>query len=412
MFITPHAPSLNCPIDKTLIITSIELNEAVATCPPERLDLLPPGAQGVVIDIDAGSKSPRPWLADDETLGPKWIPSIPTRKIAVDSFGTVILTASKETRWQITSIQFNPGKLLYGHNGRIINHEEFLLALSILIHLVKPLLANPEDWRHIVPGLSDRPRAWWHSIEIPFHTTDEDGRILSAFSKGRHPEITRSRGYDFVRESVAFCNSTGNLCVAIYRKDLHMKRTRVKFLNPDMPPVLRIEVRLKDDKLRQYLPDATWRTIDGQPRLVCFRPEDVKKSHLDVAGKFAGIFRTKPLAKRTGDKIGRMMGMVAARSEITIAELLDFYKSSFFTKASTGSARNTLCRLRKAAEQELALYSPVTFSDLFSDDAWHSQPMATAPRLEAMVQARHRHIGPHPIVAATYGSKPEPQLRS
>jgi hypothetical protein len=196
--------------------------------------------------------------------------------------------------------------------------------------------------------------------------------------------------------------------LAIYLKDVEMKRNRVKFLNPDLPPVLRVEVRLKGDKLRQYLTDAEWRTIGGHPRLVSFMPEDLKKSHLNVVGKLSGTFRTTPLEGNVGDKTGRMMGMVAANSELTIAEQLAFYKRSFLTKAIDGSARNTLSRLRKAALIELALHSPVTLTDLFCDSAWLHQPMVTAPRLEAMTQARHATIQIHPEVAATYRTSTRP----
>ena len=59
------------------------------------------------------------------------------------------------------TIHFNPGVILYGVNGHVITLAEFQDALAILVAQLKPLLADPNDWPCLVPGLRRGGRAYW-----------------------------------------------------------------------------------------------------------------------------------------------------------------------------------------------------------------------------------------------------------
>ena len=67
---------------------------------------------------------------------------------------------------QAKSIQVNPGIILYGHNGRCLSEAECLTAFSIVIEQLTPLLASPEDFIQLVPGLSRKTTAFWSLLEI------------------------------------------------------------------------------------------------------------------------------------------------------------------------------------------------------------------------------------------------------
>jgi hypothetical protein len=170
--------------------------------------------------------------------------------------------------------------------------------------------------------------------------------------------------------------------------------------------VLRIEVKLKGEKIKQYLPDGVWKLIDGTSRLVSFRPPALQSGLLDVVTKFDGCYTRVPAAngEDTNDKLGRMMGWVASQNGPSVDEQFDYYQKRFLGGSAVGSARNAKSILRKAARAEQSLLSSVKLEELFSEAAWDSQPVIEVPELEAMTQARHRGIGINPLVADVYGS--------
>jgi hypothetical protein len=393
----------SAPVDQTAIATSVRLSEDLGTCSPHELNLLPPGIRDIVRSITTGAKNKFRFPSKDGTPPPRHDPRIPTRTIGVDGYDTITLLASKDPVWSIYRINFNPGKLIFGHNGRILTEENFLHALSVLIELVTPLLSNPGDWIHIVPGLHVNSRAWWRSLEIPCHVLDEDGAILKAFTNAKHPDINLPPLHKRQGQTVTFANSTGTLLVRVYRKDIQMEVTKPGGVtNPQ--PVLRLEVALKDDKLGEYFGGGTWKSIEGIRRLVGFRPSNLKQAWLDVMTKFQGCYARVPAMDEKNDKWGRFMGWVAFRTGLSFQDQFDYVRQSFAFNNKEAES-NTKSRLYKAACAEISLLSPVQFTDLFSEQRWNNQPNLTIRNLEAMSQARHQHIDINPLVGAVYGSK-------
>ena len=331
----------------------------------------------------------------------KYDPRIPCRTIHVDGFKGVKLQVLKDPvrGWLIHTIAFNPGSVSNGHNGRVLNVEQFLHAASTLIELVTPLLVNPDEGIHILPGLHAHSRAWWKSIEIPFHVLDEDGAILRAYGGAKHPEIHSTPLYKRNGQSLCFTNSTGHLLIRVYRKDVQMKQNATT-----AQPVLRIELFLDDDKLKQHLPHGVWKTVDGAGRLVSFRACDLRAAHLEVMSKFDGAYARIPSVLGEDDcKIGRMMGFSSFREGPSLDEQFDYHEKRFLSGNTPAAIRNAKSRLLKGARKELALLTPVKLCTLFSEDAWHGQPVVTSPKIETMTQARHRGISVNPLVEAAYG---------
>ena len=404
---TPTAP-IACPIDATEIRTQFFLHPALAACSPDGLNVLPPDIRPLIRSIATGAKAPKFFPRDGDDMPPKYDPTIPTRTIRVDAFDAVILTAEKNPTWTVRTIRFNPGTLLFGHNGRILTEPDFQLALSALLALLSPLLAIPDDWIHIAPGLHQRSRAYWRSIEIPFHATDDDGDILKAFTTAKHPDINSAPLHARAGQTLTLANSSKELIIRVYRKDLHMaeKKGGSKISVPG--PMLRMEVALQGEKLREYLNHATWREIDGTPRLISFRPADLKQAHFDVMSQLKGCYtRLAEAGERANDIIGRLMGWVTFTTGLSLDDQFEHYKRRSPFKNKDTQA-NTKSRLFKAARDEMSLLSQVHLADLFCDSAWLNQPVVTMPKLEQMTQARHANIDVHPLVAAVYASSPRP----
>ncbi len=399
--------TVHFPVDQTDICTNLRLKDEVGNCPPDQLHSLPIDIRPLIRSITTAAKADSYHHIASKKPSPKYDPRIPTRTIHIDGFGVIKLHVVKNPGqgWTVHTIAFNPGALYNGHNGHILTEEQFLYALSILIEVVKPLLYDPDDWIHIVPGLHDKSRAWWRSVEIPFHVTDYDGEILSAYSHAKHKDINLTPFNARHGQSVTFANSDDDLMVRIYRKDLQLvEKYRRKVIDPQ--PVLRIEVRLKKNKLEQYLKAGVWKLIDGTLRLISFRPAALQQTYMDVISKFDGCYTRVPAVrgKKAKARLGRMMGWVATQTDLSIDDQMNYINKRFLGGNTARSVSNAKSTLRKAARDEQSLLSPVKLEELFSESAWHSQPCVQVTELEAMTQARHLGIGIHPLVAAAYGS--------
>jgi hypothetical protein len=308
--------------------------------------------------------------------------------------------------WEIYEIHYNPGSLLYGHNGHVLTEDEFLLALSRLLDVVTPLLSDPNEWFHILPGVHPQSQAFWHSLEIPFHLIDEDGQVLSAFVKAKHTDIHSNAYNNCEGESISFANSTGELLVRLYRKDIKMKKKRRG--SKSAPGVLRVEVKLTGDKLAGYLSSGTWKMIKGCERLISFRSDNLKCSHTAVMSKFSGVYSRLPKPNSTIDrKMGDFMGWIFHKTDFPISPQVEFYRSRYSSESTVQSWRNTKCALMAAARKHLEELSPVNLDTLFNAAAWNLQPGVSVPKVERMTRARNANTQIHPAVQAAYGSVKE-----
>lgn len=402
-----NTPSVRFPIDQTFIRTSLRLSEVVAECNSEHVHLLPPDVRPYVrkIQRDATDQRPHAFIPGGR---PSDVVKVPTRKIFLDGYNSIILHATKDPDWIIHTIQFNPGNTIYGHNGRTLVEDEFLKALTVLGHIVRVVLANPDEWRRVIPGIVENSPSYWHSLEIPYHVTDDTGLILGAFKNAKHPRINLDPLYKRGGQSIAFASSTKDLLVRIYRKDIQMAKTQGGRKISSPSSVLRLEAQLEDAELRHYFRFATTKVIDGTSRLVAFRPDDLRLAHLAVMTPFKGSYHQMPAWDDKSDnneRIGRYMGWVSSQSDLSLEEQFSYYGQRFLAGNTIHSIRNSKSKLLGAARKELTLMSPVKFEELFSDAAWDSQPTVIVPKLEAFTKARHEHIETDPLVIAVYRSR-------
>lgn len=375
------------PVDHAVIVTSVVLDPAFAKNANPDLVTLPERFRYLVVRVAC-------------QVNRRHDRDVATKTIHIDSYGSIKLVVEYDGEWTVKKITFNPSKLVFGHNGRVTTEDEFHRALSILLQLVSPLLEKQEDFIHIVPGLSPQSRAWWSSIEIPFQTEDPDGVLLHAFSNAKHPKIHKSplpcRG-----ESVKFVSANGELVINIYRKDIQVRAKTGKFNVPESAAVLRVEVRLRGEKLREILAgNGTTKQIRDDVRIVRFGSSDLVGAHYGIVSVFQGLY-SRPVGTDNAPvncKLGRIMGWVSRRTDLTLEDQLHYHKERF------GLSANQKNSLRTAAFNELSMIKDLRAEDIFSAEAWRNQPVVTIPKLEVMTMARHRCIDIHPLVATAYGS--------
>ena len=302
------------------------------------------------------------------------------------------------------TIDFNPGKCLYGHNGRALDIGEFLDALGLLVTSLKPFLNDPNDWTDLVPGLRTPGVAYWDYLEIYLQCDDREGNILAGF---RHAQ--RNNPNTAVRHwptSMEIGGKKSALQFAIYCKALEMVETgklQSKEL-PDYENILRLEGRLRDQKLVHYLGnERNVEEIDGVSRLVKFYPLELVNGHRKCFGELRGVFQTDgPLGTlRQKDQLtplGRLLARVVLdqRVSMTFPEILNNVR--FYTGADT----DTMKEIRNAGQEVITSQSTLSQLDLFSDLAYQRQPSVVSNALEAKVTHEMEDIFHHPLIYAAY----------
>lgn len=308
------------------------------------------------------------------------------------------------------TINFNPGVCLHAHNGRILLLTEFLHALGLLANSLTPLLHDQKDWVDLVPGLRPGGNAYWSFLEIPFQCLDPDGALLARLRNLLHPSIrSASRHWP---TSMSVGPKKGNLRLSIYLKAMEMVNhgKLPGELLPDYQDILRLETRMRDEKLVRYLrTDQNVEVIDGKPRLVRFFPEDLVRGHRTCFSELLGVFSPSeepqhPVSQGPLASMGRFLADVAndPRTTQTFPELLDIIKHY------TGVSADTVGKIRKAGLAELSRLSPVSRRELFSDAAYDAQFGIACELPEEMVCHASNDILIHPLIRVAYSPPGQP----
>jgi hypothetical protein len=332
-----------------------------------------------------------------------------TLTLDVLTYKGIKVKLSKTAGASLTSatIHFNPLVCLYGHNGRVLSLSEFLEALALLVTHLTPLLSNPDDWVDLIPGLRHEGRAYWSYLEVPFQCLDPDGTLLAAFRNARHRSLTTPTRH--WPTSIQIGGTRSKLQFSIYQKAVEMV-VHDKLLESDRSnyeDVLRLEVRMKEDKLLLYFGnERNVEVIDGTERLCRFYPQDLIEGHCKSFSEIEGVFASVAIAtsEKQADKIkplearGRWLAMTALdpRTPQTFPELLAHIK--FYL----GESSDTIGKIRKAGLAELSRRSSLSLDDLFSDAAYRAQPEIYNEELEKKICRALEDLHAHPLVNDAY----------
>jgi len=288
---------------------------------------------------------------------------------------TVTLKQGYHEPLATATIDFNPGRCLYGHNGRILLLTEFFDALGLLVTNLRPLLLDPDDWIDLVPGLRRGGPAYWSYLEILFQVRDPGGVLLAQQRHLRHPSIrTPSRHWP---DSMDVGGKRSKLRLSIYRKAVEMASRsigKVPLLSDaklaEDRDILRLEARLKEEKLVEYLGNGrNVEVIDGKERLVWFWPQDLVGGLSACFSKSQGVFSTVEQPKDEHPclaALGRMIADVASDDRVTLTcpQLFDLIK------IYTGAESETIRKIRKASFDEMSRRSSINRDDLISATAF------------------------------------------
>ena len=308
------------------------------------------------------------------------------------------------------TIDFNPGVCLYGHNGSVLSLTEFLHALAILVTHLKPLLGTPDDWIDLVPGLRPGGVAYWDYLELFLQCADPDGTLFAGFRNAQ-----RNNGQTPIRhwsESMVIGGKRSDLQFGIYGKAVEMV-AKDKLLPEQLASyqhILRLEVRLKGDKLVHYLGnERNVEEIDGVPRLVRFYPQDPVSGHRTSLSDLHGVFgSSEPLETlKPNDQLtplGRLLARAARdpRRSHTFQELLAHIR--FYT----GVSSDTMAKVRKAGIAELSRLSTISKHELFCDAAYHAQHGIASEEREKKVLHEIEDTFVHPLISDAYWPPDQP----
>ena len=262
-----------------------------------------------------------------------------TTTIQLHRYEAVSLFCMKVPRssaWFAASITLNPAKIIYGHNTRCVGLAQFCQALTIARELIRPVLFDPADSIHIIPGVHPDGLAYWNSLEVRLDLYDLDGRLWHAMRNARCPGVNVPP-VRHGEESLKHGNKRCQVALSVYHKDKEKQELCAKYgVAPD--PVLRVEVILKGDKLVEKLsrPGNT-AVINRRPRVVRFCGADLVRVHQDVVHGLQGCTESRHAAAKlpTNDKMGRMMGMLAAINNTPLEDVLAMYKERFLPSDAT-----------------------------------------------------------------------------
>lgn len=302
------------------------------------------------------------------------------------------------------TVRLNPGKVLYGHNGRIITYDEFLDAGSIFITHAKHLLEDPDDWVDLFPGLRAGGSGRWTLLELPYHCSDPYGFFLAASRHIHHRNIrTQARHWP---TSIKLGGKRAKLQFSIYQKAVEMLAHNKKLperLLSQYGDILRLEVRLKGKKLVKYIGhDDNVVVIEGKERVVSFFPEYISHGRRTAFGELENVWHSDEIQELAGQlaPLGNLIAHVASDPRCGHSFPALIRQLAFYTRV--GSKRDTIRTIRGAGASVMSRRSTLHFDDLFGDAACNSQPSIAIPEIESKVSHRLEDIRRHPLLEAAY----------
>jgi len=325
-----------------------------------------------------------------------------SHRLAFGSFGGIDVFADEIApgRWDATSIQLNPRKILFRHNGNGLSVDEALTAFSFVVEEVSHILANPKDKIHILPAIHPRSRAYWRRVEIPLDLHDLDGTLRRIFRNPHFPNM--SEGARYKNGNVQIGSRDGPFRIVFYRKDQKMQKLLRKYGVSNAPPVFRIEITLARGKLLEHLgKPGNVKLIGGHQRLVRLPPQDLIACHRDAVTQLLSCFKVVSAGTQNPgkDKLGRFMAAIAYQHDIPLVDLFNLYEVEISCGARTSS------RHREAARKAFAAMSPLRLEEVFTEDAYHWQPRIEIPDLERLVSNQRKTTPILPEIRQAYSDR-------
>lgn len=292
----------------------------------------------------------------------------------------------------VKSLDLNPSLLLYGAEDHPLIASDLPLSLCILRDEVTPLLADPHDACHIVPGLPGNraPIAYWSAIESEILLPAIPLRCLHRLS---HPLTGPAQGATKNRIRLG---DNGDNCVIEFTA-AKIKRSRADDehgVNQSRGVRVRLtlEGRTLTSQLRSYGKTALIKDIE---RLVSFPASSVSLVHQTLMSQLEGTYLPIPTEwsdKRLGKPLTHAKAF-ALVAQITSTPLKNLLSLDEELRAPSDSTRK---RLKKDVAEAARWLTPVPISTLFSSSLYSGRASAMAFPAEDRID---------PEVAAAYGRR-------
>lgn len=281
---------------------------------------------------------------------------------------------TKRSEQFIYLINLNLRKILWGHNGiNIQDGDDLCSALLIARHALQRLLVSSEDASKLIPGVGDNRTSYWKKLELALDIRDP-GLVVR-----RHLEWMRSPA---VRRNPRFYENTTlldgkDVRIKAYDKVAQMKdrhKTPRKKIEVGFDPITRLEVRLKRDKLTDFIELSpndvpAVKEIAGRKRLTGFTWEQLKAIHRCYFSNLRAVYH---LAAEKGTSPEKGYAAVLA----AIAREHDIHPDSIFEllKSYGGKGDATYRKIRSEIEWYIGQGSELTPEELLSDENYGNQP--------------------------------------
>ncbi len=302
-----------------------------------------------------------------------------------------LFTKPEKDDWLVHSIDLNPSMLLYNKERYQLRAGDLPLSLSMLKDAVTPLLADPHDARHIVPGLAgdQEPIAFWSLVDSELLLPGIDIRTLHDLS---HPLTGPAEG---VKKNRIQLGDEEDDCW------IRIKKTHWMTNGPDGPEAvdgIRVRVCLKGHKLTEEFRRSprfgTLAKVADIPRLVTFTEASLGLLHQSVMARLEGTHLPVPaewLADRAEGKKdsvthAKVMALVSRLTSIPIDDI------RAVDEQIRNPSKSTRGRLNKSVPVEFGRLTPVPISSVFAPEAYSFED----------TRAHHRGHPVDPDVAAAY----------
>jgi hypothetical protein len=346
-------PPQHNQVGPALTVRSLVIQTDVPMCPNYRTrvnQFVPPGS----VDWMSGMSRTEMIVPTEVHGKPKRLDDEEKTLFHLVRYGAITITSMRRgSDTRIVSIVLNPAMALYGKANHPLDDDDLARAQALLKESCGPLLADPADVRHLVPGEvgeDEEPVAVWRSFKCEAWYP---GIELAHIHYLSHPEAGSAEG-----RKLNFARLVPELPGCL----ISFKRVKRKVDGSDTKvPGLMISLELGDQELahRQRRHGSTARVRNR----VRHGFEDVRRLCREVISELEGYYLPVPAqwaAKPGTAKFARMICLVAAFTERTPAELL------MSPSIGQNVCRRTVDRLRRRVPKELALLKPVPLAAVLS----------------------------------------------
>ena len=299
-----------------------------------------------------------------------------------------LFTKRDEEAHRVVSIALNPAVLLYEVKRRRLNKGDLLLSLDILRSKVTPLLADPLDARHIVPGLvpaeEKHPAAFWSKVDSEILLPGVQIPCLHNLS---HPSTGPAEG---AKETRIQLGDKRDPCV------IRLKKARWRCAGSNGTEDvegIRVRLILKGHKLvAGFKPFGTTALFDDTRRLVSFTETSVGLVHQSMMAQLEGDYLPVPSEWKDKSSLksathARVLALVSHLTSIPPDDLRAIDKEIRHPSDSTRK------RLKEDLQLEMNRLVAVPVSTLFPSSVYAFRSSgATQPADDI-----------DPLIAETYG---------